>query len=94
MSSPLRRSVEARSAVALHALTAAPRWSLFLVVLAVVAGGLLLTGVPALILLGALALFLGWLAYLAWPALTGGQRLLRALTVVLVAAAAVARLTG
>lgn len=94
MTSPLRRSVEARSAVALHALTAAPKWALFLVVLAVVVGGLLLTGLPAALLLGALALFLGWLAYLAWPALPPGQRALRLLTVLLVAAAAITRFSS
>ncbi|MBA2414345.1 MAG: hypothetical protein H0V64_00270 [Geodermatophilaceae bacterium] len=91
MSSPLRQSVEARSVTALQALSAVPKWAVFLAVLAVVVGGLLLTGLPALLLLGGLALLLGWLAYLAWPALEPGQRLLRLLTVVLVAASALAR---
>ncbi|MBA2389062.1 MAG: hypothetical protein H0V67_02290 [Geodermatophilaceae bacterium] len=94
MTSPLRQAVEARSVTALSALTAAPKWVLFLVVLAVVTGGLLLTGTPALLLLLALAAFLGWLAYLAWPALAPGQRLLRLLTVLLVAGAAYARFSA
>lgn len=94
LSSPLRRAVEANSVVVLHALRAAPKWALFLVVLALVVGGLLLSGLLALVLLGALALFLGWLAYLAWPALPPGQRVLRLLTVALVAASAVARFTA
>lgn len=94
MSSPLRRGVEARSVAPLQALTAMPKWAVFLAVLAVVVGGLLLTGLPAFVLLGALALFLGWLAYLAWPALRPGQRVLRLATVFLVAAAAIARFTA
>ncbi len=94
MTSPLRQAFEARSVTALSALTAAPKWVLFLVVLAVVTGGLLLTGTPALLLLLALAAFLGWLAYLAWPALAPGQRLLRLLTVLLVAGAAYARFSA
>ena len=94
MSSPLRRAVETRSVTALRALSAVPKWAVFLAVLAVVVGGLLLTGLAALVLLGALAVFLGWLAYLAWPALAAGQRVLRLLTVLLVAAAGIARFTA
>lgn len=89
-----RRKVEERSGSLLQSLTAVPKWLLFLAVLAVVVGGLLLTGFPALLLLGALAFFLGWLAYLAWPALKPGQRVLRLLTVTLVAGAALARFDG
>lgn len=94
MDSPLRRAVEARSVTAAQALSAAPKWAVFLGVLAVVVGGLLLSGLFAAVLLGALALFLGWLAYLAWPALPPGQRLLRIVTVLLVGVAAVARYRG
>lgn len=94
MSSELRRAVEARSVVPLQTLTALPKWAVFLAVLAVAVGGLLLSGLPAFLLLAALALFLGWLAYLAWPALTPGQRILRLATALLVAAAAVARFTA
>ncbi|CAN5236966.1 hypothetical protein BH20ACT5_BH20ACT5_20050 [soil metagenome] len=92
MSSPMRRAIEVRSAPILQALVALPRWVLFLALVAAVAGGLLLTGVAAFALLGTIAVFLAWLAFLAWPVLTSGQRVLRALTVLLVAAAAVARL--
>lgn len=94
MTGGVRQAVEARSAAAAQTLATAPRWAVFLAVLAVVAGGLLLHGLPALVLLATLAFFLGWLAYLAWPALAAGQRVLRLLTVALVAAAAIARFTA
>lgn len=92
MSSPMRRAIEARSAPILQRLVAMPRWVLFVGLVALVVGGLLLTGVPAFLLLGLIAVFLAWLAFLAWPVLRPGQRTLRALTVALVAGAAVARL--
>ncbi len=69
-----------------------PHWVLFLVVLGAVVGGLFLTGPLATALLGVVALFLGWLLLVAWPRLTEAQRLVRGLTVVVLAGAAIWRL--
>jgi len=69
-----------------------PQWVLFLVVLGCVVGGLLLSGPLAAALMGVVAVVLGWLLLLAWPRLTEGRRLLRGLTVALVAGGAIWRL--
>jgi len=87
-----RERLERRSRPALLTLRRVPQWVLFLVVLGCVVGGLLLTGLLAAALLAVVSLFLVWLLLLAWPRLTGGQRLLRGLTVALVAGSAIWRL--
>lgn len=46
---------------------------------------------PALLLI---MVFVGWLAYLSWPVISGGQRTIRLLAIGLVLLAAVGRLAG
>lgn len=87
-----RDRLERRSLPVLMTLRSVPQWVLFLVVLGCVVGSLLLTGPLAGALLGVVSIFLGWLLLLAWPRLTDGQRLLRGLTVVVVAGSAIWRL--
>ncbi len=87
-----RDRLERRSLPVLLRLRKVPQWVLFLAVLGCVVGGLLLTGPLAGALLGVVAAFLGWLLLLAWPRLTAGQRLLRGLTVAVIAGAAIWRL--
>ena len=48
-------------------------------------------GVPALILL---ALLLGWLAFLSWPAVTTGPRLLRIFSILVILLFAVSRIAS
>lgn len=81
------------SAPLLMRLAALPRW-LFVVGPAVLVFlGLLLPGWPGAIVLLLLAGFLTWLAALGWQRLAPFPRLLRVATVVLVLAAAVAKVT-
>lgn len=60
--------------VFLHGL---PRWVLPLGLALLLACGLIMTGWPAAIPLLLLTAFLGWFAYLSWPALGLSGRLLR-----------------
>lgn len=87
-----RDRLERRSRSVLLTLRRVPQWLLFLIVLGCVLGGLLLSGPPAAALLGVVAVLLAWLLLLAWPRLTAGQRILRGLTVGLLAGAAIWRL--
>lgn len=87
-----RDRLERGSLPILLTLRRVPRWVPFLLVLGCVVGGLLLTGPLACALLGTVAVFLAWLLVLAWPSMTPAQRLLRALTVALVAGSALWRL--
>ena len=84
---PLRRTVERASAPVLLWLSSRPRFLLPLVVAVLLIGGLAAPsryGVPLLLVLGVL---LVWLSYLSWPALDGRARLLRTAMLALIAVA-------
>lgn len=91
MTTPLRRAVERRSAAPLAWLALRPRWAPFLVVLALLLGGLFAPPAVGLLLLAVLALLIGWLTYLAWPRLPQGGRLARLAVLALVVVVAVQR---
>jgi hypothetical protein len=83
-----------RSQLLLARLHALPRLTVPAIVLVLTVAGLLAPppiGVPCLVVL---AVFLGWLASLAWPRLDSTGRLLRALVVGLLVGAAIARAAG
>lgn len=94
MPSPLRRNVEKRSAAPLTWLATRPRWLPFLIVLALLLGGLLAPAPIAAVLLVVLVLLLTWLTYLAWPKLDPTGRFTRLLVLVLVVYVLVQRLVG
>lgn len=94
MPSPLRRNVEKRSAAPLTWLATRPRWLPFLIVLALLLGGLLAPAPIAAVLLVVLVLLLSWLTYLAWPKLDPTGRFTRLLVLVLVVYVLVQRLVG
>ena len=91
MTPPLRRAVEQRSAVPLAWLASRPRWVPFVLVLALLVGGLFAPPLLGVVLLVALLLLLGWLTFLAWPQLTGGARAARLAVLALVVVAVVQR---
>lgn len=83
-----------RSQVLLARLHALPRLTIPAAVLILTVVGLLAPPVIGVLCLLILALFLGWLAALAWPRLDSAGRLLRALAVGLLVGAAIGRATG
>ncbi len=90
-SSPLRASVERRSAPVLLWLSSRPKVLLPALVVVLLIAGLAApptVGAPLLVLL---ALLLLWLSYLSWPALDSGARALRGGMLGLVAVAVVQR---
>ena len=87
----LRGRVERVSAPVLLWLSARPRFVLPLLVGVLLVAGLAsppAVGVPLLLLLTVL---IGWLSYLAWPALQAAQRLIRVATLGLLLAAVAGR---
>ena len=89
-----RGRVERASAPALLWLSAKPTFLLPVLTVALLVVGLASpapVGVPVLLLL---ALTVGWLSYVSWPAVLGVQRVLRVVTVGLLVAAALSRLAG
>jgi hypothetical protein len=94
VSSPLRRAVERRSTAPLTWLATRPRWLPFVIVLALLVGGLFAPPPVAVVLLAVLALFIGWLTYLAWPKLDSSGRLTRLLVLALVLYVLASRAVG
>jgi hypothetical protein len=91
VTSPLRRTVEERSAAPLAWLATRPRWIPFLLVLALLVGGLFAPPALGVPLLAVLLLLLGWLTYLSWPRLPPGGRLARLAVLALVLVTVVKR---
>jgi hypothetical protein len=74
-----------------------PRWALVVVPAILLFLGLIMTGPWAWlggIFLMLVALFLGWLLLLSWPALTQGSRTMRLITVLAVVGIAVLKALG
>ncbi|GAB2861289.1 hypothetical protein GCM10022221_71340 [Actinocorallia aurea] len=90
---PLRDLVERRSATTVVFLHRLPPWVLPLVVAALMVVGLFVRTWAGALAMAALALFLGWFAYLSWPGLAWSARLLRVGAVVLLIAFAVGDIT-
>lgn len=91
--SPARQAVERRSAAPLALLYQLPRWALPIGLAVVLIAGLATGGVIGAVLLLALAVFLGWLAYLSWPSLGGQARVLRVAAGLVLVAIAIVQLT-
>lgn len=83
-----------RSYAVLKRLHAMPRWTIPLATVVLVFVGLYAGPVVGGLCLLALAAFLGWLAFLAWPRLGLGGRVVRALVVALLTGVALAQLFG
>lgn len=86
------RSLAGSTAPAARALARVPKPVVLIAVAAVLVAGLIASGPLAFALLGALAVFLGWLLLLAWPVLTPTGRLVRSLVVLLVLGVGVSEL--
>jgi Family of unknown function (DUF6703) len=87
--SGLRRGIERRSAAPLVFLHGLPKWVLPLALLAALIAGFTVPGAAGGAALAAVAVILGWWAYLSWPMLAAPARLLRCATIVAVLAIAV-----
>ena len=92
MSSQTRRAVERRSAPVLVWLRSKPTLLLPLVSVALLLGGLVAPPAIGVVLLLALLALVGWLTYLSWPVVQGGARIVRMVTLGLLAAAILSRL--
>ncbi|GAA1119505.1 hypothetical protein GCM10009630_16660 [Kribbella jejuensis] len=93
-SSPMRQRITKVSYPYVAKLHAAPKLTLPGITLVLALAGVfapLPVGVPALVLL---ALLLGWLAFLSWPAVTGGPKFLRIFSIVLILLFAVSRIAN
>jgi hypothetical protein len=76
--SGVRQQVERRSGTLLVFLAQLPRWVLPVVMVLLLLGALALPPVWAVVAVVPLLAFVCWLAYLSWPSLSPGAKLLRA----------------
>ena len=93
-SSPLRQRLTKISYPYVAKLHAAPKLTLPGITLVLALAGVfapVVVAVPALVLL---ALLLGWLAFLSWPAVTGGPKFLRVFSIILILFFAVSRIAN
>jgi len=88
----LRQQVETTSRPLLLRLHQMPRAVVPLATVALVLVGVLAPPVLGLASLAVVALFVTWIAYLSWPAVTGSGRLLRVAMVALLVVLALTRL--
>ena len=91
-SSPLRQRITKVSYPYVAKLHAAPKLTLPAIALVLALVGAFApaaVGTPALVLL---ALLLGWLAFLSWPAVTTGPRFLRIFSILVILLFAVSRI--
>ncbi|HVF04055.1 MAG TPA: DUF6703 family protein [Frankiaceae bacterium] len=92
--SPFRHAVERRSAVVALFLRGLPRPVPGLIVLGLVAAGLLAAPPVSPLVLLVVASLLGWLAFLAWPAIPTPGKLVRVVVIALVIGYALSRLAA
>ena len=88
----LRTSVERTSRPLLVRMHAMPRPLVPLATVVLVAVGVLAPPAIGLVALAVVALFVAWIAYLSWPAVATGGRLLRVAMVALVVVLGLTRL--
>lgn len=89
-----RTRVNRRSYALLRRLHAMPRWTVPVATVLLVFAGLYASPVLGGLCLLVVAVFLTWLAYLAWPQLGRSARLVRLLVLGMLTGVAVARLLG
>ena len=87
----LRESIETASLPTVKAISGLPRFVPFLVVLALMIGGIVIKG-WGWILIGIVMVFLAWMLYLGWPRLTTAEKLMRTAILALTAAVTATRI--
>ena len=88
----MRDKIERASVPALTFLARMPRLVPFFILLVLLLAGAIAGHALGFVLMGLAALFVGWLLYLAWPRLTGSERLMRSAVVLLAVALAITQL--
>jgi hypothetical protein len=82
----VRQRIDHASLPLMTKLSQLPRLVPFLILLALLVGGVLIGGPAGFVLMALAAVFVAWVLYLSWPALSSSERIMR-LAVLLVAVA-------
>ena len=88
----VRSRIDQASLPLMTKLSQLPRAVPFLVLLALLVGGVFISGTVGFVLMGLAALFVGWILYLSWPRLNGTERIMRSAVLLLAVAMAIVQL--
>ncbi len=92
MPNTVRSRIDHASLPLMTRLSRLPRLAPFLILLALLVGGVLIGGPVGFILMTLAAIFVAWVLYLSWPRLSGSERIMRLAVLLLAVAMAVSRL--
>jgi hypothetical protein len=89
----LRPSIERASLPLMARLSSLPRLVPFLILLALLVAGVVISGPVGFVLMGLAAVFVAWILYLSWPRLTSSERIMRSAVLLLAVAMALTQLS-
>ena len=88
----MRRRIDHASLPLVTRLSRLPKPVPFLILLALLVAGVLISGQLGFVLMGLAAIFVAWVLYLSWPRLSGSERIMRLAVLMLAVAMAVVQL--
>ena len=88
----MRRRIDHASLPLVTRLSRLPKPVPFLILLALLVAGVLISGQVGFVLMGLAAIFVAWVLYLSWPRLSGLERIMRLAVLMLAVAMAVVQL--
>ena len=88
----MRHRIDHASLPLMTELSRLPRLVPFLILLALLVAGVLISGQVGFVLMGLAAIFVAWVLYLSWPRLSGSERIMRLAVLLLAVAMAVVQL--
>jgi hypothetical protein len=89
----VRHRIDHTSLPLMTRLSRLPRLVPFLILLALLIAGVLISGRIGFVLIGLAAIFVAWVLYLSWPRLSGAERIMRLAVLLLAVAMAVVKLS-
>lgn len=92
MPNTVRHRIDHASLPLMTKLSRLPRLVPFLILLALLVAGVLISGQVGFVLMGLAAIFVAWVLYLSWPRLSGSERIMRLAVLLLAVAMAVVQL--
>jgi len=88
----VRRRIDHASLPLVTRLSRLPKPVPFLILLALLVAGVLISGQLGFVLMGLAAIFVAWVLYLSWPRLSGSERIMRLAVLMLAVAMAAVQL--
>ena len=92
MPNTVRQRIDRASLPLMTRLNQMPKAVPFLTLLALLVGGVLIAGPIGFVLMALAAVFVAWVLYLSWPALSSSERMMRLAVLLLAVAMAVVQL--